>query len=42
MADGRARALESEIIMLREEVKELRFLLTGEDYVDNFNRKKRR
>jgi hypothetical protein len=42
MADAKARALESEIMMLRDEVKELRLLLTGEDDGDNLNRKKRR
>ena len=42
MADAKARALESEIMMLRDEVKELRLLLTGEDDVNNLNRKKRR
>ena len=31
MADAKARALESEISMLRDEVKELRLLLSGED-----------
>jgi hypothetical protein len=39
MADAKARALESEINMLRDEVKELRLLLRGEN--DNLNRKKR-
>ena len=40
MADAKARALESEINMLRDEVKELRLLLGGED--DYLNRKKRK
>ncbi|MEM4243699.1 MAG: hypothetical protein QXP44_02735 [Candidatus Bathyarchaeia archaeon] len=31
MADAKARALESEINMLRDEVKSLRALLSGED-----------
>jgi hypothetical protein len=31
MADAKARALESEINMLRDEVKELRLLLSGEE-----------
>jgi hypothetical protein len=31
MADAKARALESEISMLREEVKSLRILLSGEE-----------
>lgn len=42
MADAKARALESEISMLRDEVKELRLLLSGEDDVDDLNRKKRK
>jgi len=40
MADAKARALESEISMLRDEVKELRLLLSGED--DEMNHKKRK
>jgi len=40
MADAKAIALESEINMLRDEVKELRLLLGGED--DDLNRKKRK
>jgi len=40
MADAKARALESEISMLRDEVKELRLLLTGED--TDIDRKKRK
>jgi predicted nucleic acid-binding Zn-ribbon protein len=31
MADSKAKALESEVSMLREEVKSLRVLLTGEE-----------
>ena len=41
MADAKASALESEINMLRDEVKELRLLLSGEDDAD-LNRKKRK
>jgi hypothetical protein len=40
MTDAKARALESEINMLRDEVKELRLLLSGEN--DDLNRKKRK
>jgi hypothetical protein len=42
MADAKARALESEISMLRDEVKELRLLLSGEDDLSDLNRKKRK
>ena len=42
MADAKARALESEISMLRDEVKELRLLLSGEDDSADSNRKKRK
>lgn len=42
MADAKARALESEISMLRDEVKELRLLLSGEDDTTELNRKKRK
>jgi len=42
MADAKAKALESEINMLRDEVKELRLLLGGEDDVSDLNRKKRK
>jgi hypothetical protein len=42
MADAKARALESEISMLRDEVKELRLLLSGEDDVADLSRKKRK
>jgi cell shape-determining protein MreC len=42
MADAKARALESEISMLRDEVKELRLLLSGEDDItDEKNKKKK-
>ncbi len=40
MADAKAKALESEINMLRDEVKELRLLLGGEDDDAYLNRKK--
>ena len=42
MADAKARALESEINMLRDEVKELRLLLSGEDDSADLNRKKKK
>jgi hypothetical protein len=42
MADAKAKALESEITMLRDEVKELRLLLSGESDEDDLNRKKRK
>ena len=42
MADAKARALESEIGMLRDEVKELRLLLSGENDTDELNHKKRK
>jgi hypothetical protein len=42
MADAKAKALESEISMLRDEVKELRLLLSGEDDLADLNRKKRK
>ena len=42
MADAKARALESEISMLRDEVKELRLLLSGENDTDELNHKKRK
>ena len=41
MADAKAKALESEINMLRDEVKELRLLLSG-DGDDDLDRKKRK
>ncbi|MBT0159470.1 hypothetical protein G4O51_05750 [Candidatus Bathyarchaeota archaeon A05DMB-2] len=41
MADAKAKALESEITMLRDEVKSLRLLLSGEDIdVDSGKKKK--
>lgn len=41
MADAKAKALESEITMLRDEVKSLRLLLSGEDMdVDSGKKKK--
>jgi predicted RNase H-like nuclease (RuvC/YqgF family) len=43
MADAKAKALESEINMLRDEVKELRLLLSGgEDDTADLNRKKKK
>ena len=42
MADAKAKALESEINMLRDEVKELRLLLSGENDEADLNRKKRK
>jgi hypothetical protein len=42
MADAKAKALESEISMLRDEVKELRLLLSGEDEDENSRGKKRK
>ena len=42
MADAKAKALESEINMLRDEVKELRLLLSGENGDNDLNRKKRK
>ena len=42
MADAKAKALESEINMLRDEVKSLRVLLSGEDLeVDSKPKKKK-
>jgi hypothetical protein len=42
MADAKAKALESEINMLRDEVKSLRDLLSGEDLeVDSRTKKKK-
>jgi uncharacterized protein (UPF0335 family) len=42
MADAKAKALESEINMLRDEVKSLRDLLSGEDFeVDSKPKKKK-
>ena len=42
MADAKAKALESEINMLRDEVKELRLLLSGENNENDPNHKKRK
>ncbi len=42
MADAKAKALESEINMLRDEVKELRLLLSGENDDSDPSRKKRK
>ena len=42
MADAKAKALESELNMLRDEVKELRLLLSGEDDTADLNRKKKK
>ena len=42
MADAKAKALESEINMLRDEVKSLRLLLSGEEDAADFSGKKRR
>lgn len=42
LADAKAKALESEINMLRDEVKELRLLLNGEDDMADSNHKKRK
>ena len=42
MAEAKAKALESELNMLRDEVKELRLLLGGEDEDADLNRKKRK
>ncbi len=41
MAEAKAKALESEITMLRDEVKSLKFLLSGEELeADQFKKKK--
>ena len=42
MAEAKAKALESELSMLRDEVKELRLLLSGEDDTADLNRKKKK
>jgi uncharacterized protein (UPF0335 family) len=42
MADAKAKALESEITMLRDEVKSLRVLLSGEELDTDFGQKKKR
>jgi uncharacterized protein (UPF0335 family) len=42
MADAKAKALESEINMLRDDVKSLRLLLSGEEMDAEFGQKKKR
>ena len=42
MADAKAKALESEINMLRDEVKSLRVLLSGEEMEQDYGSKKKR
>ena len=42
MADSKAKALESEISMLREEVKSLRILLGAEETGPEFGQKKKK
>ena len=42
MADDKAKALESEINMLRDEVKSLRVLLSGEELDSDLGQKKKR
>ena len=42
MADAKAKALESEISMLRDEVKSLRVLLSGEGLDADLGQKKKR
>ncbi|MCL6579186.1 MAG: hypothetical protein K6T73_07350 [Candidatus Bathyarchaeota archaeon] len=42
MADSKAKALESEISMLREEVKSLRVLLGAEEPETTFGQKKKK
>ena len=42
MADAKAKALESEISMLRDEVKSLRVLLSGEELGADLGQKKKR
>ena len=42
MADAKARALESEISMLRDEVKSLHILLSGEELGADLSQKKKR
>jgi len=42
MADSKAKALESEIIMLREEVKSLRILLGAEETEPKVGQKKKK
>jgi hypothetical protein len=42
MADAKAKALESEINMLRDEVKSLRILLSGEELEADSGQKKKK
>ena len=42
MADAKAKALESEISMLRDEVKSLRILLSGEEIEPDLGLKKKK
>lgn len=42
MADAKAKALEGEINMLRDEVKSLRILLSGEGLDEDLGQKKKR
>ena len=42
MADAKAKALESEINMLRDEVKSLRILLGGEEQETDLRKKKKK
>lgn len=42
MADAKAKALESEINMLRDEVKSLRTLLSGEERETELDQKKKK
>ena len=42
MADAKAKALENEITMLRDEVKSLRLLLSGEEMDAELGQKKER
>jgi uncharacterized protein (UPF0335 family) len=42
MADAKAKALESEINMLRDDVKSLRLLLSGEEMDAELGQKKKR
>jgi len=42
MADAKARALEGEITMLRDEIKSLRVLLSGEEPDADLGQKKKR
>jgi len=42
MADAKAKALESEISMLRDEVKSLRILLSGEEMEADVGQKKKK